>query len=183
MVTKLHYSRDVTTGIVYEAKCVAEEHPELFRDQSYVLKAILNYGITASVKNAFEVTCTSFLPETDRIPEEFYDYLPPAAKGMAFDPVQKRMRVCVWVVFEHHSETLEHFLKHMKNIAPPRATTTPWPIVHKYSRDICAALVHLFVNQTIHFDIKLDNIVVSSVCAVPTQPSLLFTQNTHPNAI
>ncbi|KAH3714284.1 hypothetical protein Pelo_19208 [Pelomyxa schiedti] len=76
------------------------------------------------------------------------------------------MHACVWVVLEHHSETLEQFLTHFNTTTSPNKlspqTTTPWPIVHKYSRDICAALVHLFVNQTIHFDIKLDNIVVSS---------------------
>ncbi|KAH3761753.1 GNAT family N-acetyltransferase [Pelomyxa schiedti] len=73
------------------------------------------------------------------------------------------MHACVWVVLEHHSETLEKLSRHINTISPKLGPhTTPWPIVHKYSRDICAALVHLFVNQIIHFDIKLDNIVVSS---------------------
>ncbi|KAH3763209.1 calmodulin-dependent protein kinase [Pelomyxa schiedti] len=71
----------------------------------------------------------------------------------------------MWIVLEHHSETLAQFLTHITNKTTARklcpCTTTPWPIVHKYSRDICAALVHLFVNKTVHFDIKLDNILVS----------------------
>ncbi|KAH3762222.1 sel1 repeat family protein [Pelomyxa schiedti] len=99
---------------------------------------------------------------TDRIPQEYYNHLPEVAKELAFDPMYKRMHACIWVVLEHHSETLEQFLRHLSTQHPQAATTTPWPIVHKYSRDICAALVHLFVNRTIHFDVKLDNIVVSS---------------------
>ncbi|KAH3758363.1 serine/threonine protein kinase [Pelomyxa schiedti] len=102
----------------------------------------------------------------DRIPVEYYNHLPPVVQELAFDQVQDMMGLCVWVVLEHHSETLGHFLTHItnncgaSNLGP--CTTTPWPIVHKYSRDICAALVHLFVNETVHFDIKLDNILVSS---------------------
>ncbi|KAH3731335.1 sel1 repeat family protein [Pelomyxa schiedti] len=163
--------------IVYEVKCIGEGHPELFRDQSYVLKALFNYGVTTtSVQNAFEneyIVSSTLEPHpninryfchfTDRIPPEYYHHLPTVAKELAFDPVQKRMHACVWVVLEHHSETLEQLSRRINSRAPKLGPhTTPWPIVHKYSRDICAALVHLFVNQTIHFDIKLDNIVVSS---------------------
>ncbi|KAH3766951.1 sel1 repeat family protein [Pelomyxa schiedti] len=168
------------TGIVYEVKCIGEGHPVLFREQSYVLKAPFNYGFTTTnILSAFEneyIVASTLEPHpninryfchfTDRIPQEYYNHLPPAAKELAFDPVQNRMHACVWVVLEHHSETLEQFLAHINTITSPNKlspqTTTPWPIVHKYSRDICAALVHLFMNQTIHFDIKLDNIVVSS---------------------
>ncbi|KAH3743383.1 serine/threonine protein kinase [Pelomyxa schiedti] len=167
-------------GMVYEVKCIGDGHPELFRDQSYVLKVPFNYGVTtASVQNAFEneylISSTLephpninqyFCHFTDRLPQEYYDHLPETAKELAFDKEQNRMRAFIWVVLEHHSETVEQFLKNLySTIAPqnPQATaTTPWPIVLKYSRDICAALVHLFVNQTIHFDIKLDNVVVAS---------------------
>ncbi|KAH3764274.1 sel1 repeat family protein [Pelomyxa schiedti] len=166
------------SGIVYEVKCIGEGHPVLFRDQSYVLKALFNYGLltTASVQNASQseyVVASTLEPHpninryfchfVDRIPVEYYNHLPPVPKEFAFDKVKKRMHACVWVVLEHHSETLGQFLTHIKTTAPKLGPcTTPWPIVHKYSRDICAALVHLFVNQTIHFDIKLDNILVSS---------------------
>ncbi|KAH3763391.1 sel1 repeat family protein [Pelomyxa schiedti] len=164
-------------GIVYEAKCIGEGHPALFRDQSYVLKVPFNYGVsTTRVQNEFEneylISSTLdphpninhyFCHFTDRIPQEYYDHLPAVAKGLAYDAVHMRMHACIWVVLEHHSETLEQFLKDLRTTPNPLpTTTTPWPIVHKYSRDICAALVHLFVNQTIHFDMKLNNIVISS---------------------
>ncbi|KAH3762849.1 sel1 repeat family protein [Pelomyxa schiedti] len=161
-------------GIVYEVKCTGEGHPALFSDQSYVLKVPFNYGITTrSVHNAFEneyLMASTLEPHaninqyfchfTDRIPEEYYEYLPSVAKELTFDPVRKRLHACIWVVFEHHAETLEQFLRELNTT--PETTAIPWPIVHKYSRDICAALVHLFKNDTIHFDIKLDNIVISS---------------------
>ncbi|KAH3766519.1 hypothetical protein Pelo_1614 [Pelomyxa schiedti] len=166
-----------SNGMVYEAKCIGEGHPALFRDQSYVLKVPFNYGVsTARVQNAFDneylISSTLephpnvnmyFCHFTDRIPQEYYDHLPPVAKELAYDTVRKRMHACVWVVLEHHSETLEQFLRDLNTtLRPLSTTTTPWPIVHKYSRDICAGLVHLFVNQTIHFDMKLNNIVISS---------------------
>ncbi|KAH3764441.1 sel1 repeat family protein [Pelomyxa schiedti] len=171
-------------GIVFEVKCIGEGHPQLFKDQSYVLKAIFNYGIpTNCVVTAFEneYLVSSELPPhpninryfchfPDRIPQQYYDHLPAAAKKTAFDKSKNRLHACMWVVLEHHSETLEQFLKHLNSTATSQQhlqstatiTTTPWPIVHKYSRDICAALVHLFRNQTIHFDIKMNNIVISS---------------------
>ncbi|KAH3762223.1 sel1 repeat family protein [Pelomyxa schiedti] len=165
-------------GIVYEVKCIGKGHPELFRDQSYVLKVPFNYGVsTKSVQNAFEneylISSTLephgninqyFCHFTDRIPQEYYDHLPEVAKELAFDPERNRMHAFIWVVLEHHSETLEQFLRDTKSssLRPQATTTTPWPIVHKYSRDICASLEHLFMNQIIHFDIKLDNIVISS---------------------
>ncbi|KAH3761778.1 sel1 repeat family protein [Pelomyxa schiedti] len=164
-------------GIVYEVKCIGDGHPEFFRDQSYVLKVPFNYGVrTSSVSNAFEneyLVLSTLDPHpnvnqyfchfTDRPPQEYYDLLPPAPKEMALDPIRKRFHACVWIVLEYHSETLDHFLQ---NLPQPTGTqpltATPWCVVHKYSRDICAGLVHLLTNQTIHFDIKLDNIVVSS---------------------
>ncbi|KAH3765831.1 sel1 repeat family protein [Pelomyxa schiedti] len=173
-------------GIVYEAKCIGEGHPEFFRDQSYVLKVPFNYwGVrTSSVSNAFEneylVSSTLdahpnvnqyFCHFTDRPPQEYFDLLPPVPKESAFDPVRQRIHACVWIVLEYHSETLDHFLKQLNQptgtqqqalTTATTTTTTPWCVVHKYSRDICAALVHLFRNRTIHFDMKLDNIVVSS---------------------
>ncbi|KAH3756074.1 sel1 repeat family protein [Pelomyxa schiedti] len=168
-----------SNGIVYEVKCIGDGHPELFRDQSYVLKVPFNYwGVhTSSVSNAFEneylVSSTLeghpnvnqyFCHFTDRPPREYYDVLPPVPKELAFDPVMKRIHACVWIVLEYHSETLDHFLKTLNQSTGTQRplTTTPWCVVHKYSRDICAGLVHLFSNRTIHFDIKLDNIVVSS---------------------
>ncbi|KAH3764234.1 hypothetical protein Pelo_3902 [Pelomyxa schiedti] len=98
----------MTSGIVYEVKCVGEGHPVLFRDQSYVLKALFNYGVaTRNVQNAFEneyIVSSTLEPHpnvnryfchfTDRIPQEYYNHLPPAAKELAFDPVQKRMHAC-----------------------------------------------------------------------------------------
>ncbi|KAH3766084.1 sel1 repeat family protein [Pelomyxa schiedti] len=165
-------------GIVFEVKCIGEGHPQLFKDQSYVLKVPFNYGIsTKSVQNAFEneyLMSSTLAPHpninqyfchfTDRIPQEYYDHLPEVAKELAFDKARNRLHACMWVVLEHHSETLEQFLRHLSTTAPQSTATitTPWPIVHKYARDICAALVHLFKNRTIHFDIKLDNIVISS---------------------
>ncbi|KAH3731365.1 sel1 repeat family protein [Pelomyxa schiedti] len=162
-------------GIVYEVKCIGEGHPEFFRDQSYVLKVPFNYrdACTSSVSNAYEneylVSSTLdphpnvnqyFCHFTDRPPQEYYDLLPDIPKELAFDPVRKRFRACVWIVLEYHSETLDHFLNNLTTAQP--LTATPWCIVHKYSRDICAGLVHLFTRQTVHFDIKLDNIVVSA---------------------
>ncbi|KAH3763395.1 hypothetical protein Pelo_4729 [Pelomyxa schiedti] len=158
-------------GIVYEVKCIGDGHPALFRDQSYALKMPYNYGLrTESVLNAFEneyLICSTLEPHpnviqyfchfTDRIPQEYYDHLPAVAKELAYDAAQKRMHASVWVVLAHHSETLKQFLGALGTTFQ----TTPWPIVHKYSRDICAALVHLFVNQTLHFDVSLDNIVIS----------------------
>ncbi|KAH3760483.1 hypothetical protein Pelo_7644 [Pelomyxa schiedti] len=161
-----------SNGIVFEVKCIGEGHPEFFRDQSYVLKALFNYrGIQSSnVANAFEneyLVSSSLTPHpnvnqyfchfTDRPPHDYYENLPEIPKEQAFDPVRKRFHACVWVVLEYHAETLGHFLKNLPSVP----ATTPWGIVHKYSRDICAGLNHLFVNQTIHFDMKLDNIVVS----------------------
>ncbi|KAH3767810.1 sel1 repeat family protein [Pelomyxa schiedti] len=165
-------------GIVYEVKCIGQGHPEFFRDQSYALKAPFNFGhTTTNVPNEFEnefLVSSTLKPHpsvnlyfghfTDRIPQEYWDCLPPVAKELAFDKVHKRMHACMWIVFEYHTGTLEKFLRDIGTAAPkhPQTAATPWPIVHKYSRDICSALVHLFENQTIHFDIKLDNIVVSS---------------------
>ncbi|KAH3723359.1 hypothetical protein Pelo_17938 [Pelomyxa schiedti] len=171
-------------GIVYEVKCIGEGHPEFFREQSYVLKVPFNYwGVrTSSVSNAFEneylVSSTLdahsnvnqyFCHFTDRPPQEYFDLLPPVPKESAFDPVRQRIHACVWIVLEYHSETLDHFLKQLNHPTGTQqqalttaTTTTPWCVVHKYSRDICAGLVHLFRNRTIHFDMKLDNIVVSS---------------------
>ncbi|KAH3765772.1 sel1 repeat family protein [Pelomyxa schiedti] len=166
-------------GIVYEVKCIGDGHPEFFRDQSYVLKVPFNYwGVrTSSVANAFEneylVSSTLdahpnvnqyFCHFTDRPPQEYYDLLPQVPKELALDSARKRIHACVWIVLEYHSETLEHFLKNLNNPTGTQQplTTMPWCVVHKYLRDICAGLVHLFKNRTIHFDIKLDNIVVSS---------------------
>ncbi|KAH3765879.1 ADP-ribosylglycohydrolase family protein [Pelomyxa schiedti] len=171
------------SGIEFEVKCIGEGHPRLFRDQSYALK-VFNHGTGSvhtgrSFENEYIAAVSTLAPHpnvntyfchfTDCIPQEYYDHLPPACS----DGVQDRMRACEWVVHEHHSETLEQFLQHINTTAPERTQqirttitapipTTPWPIVHKYSRDICAALVHLFKNRTIHFDIKLSNIVISS---------------------
>ncbi|KAH3714199.1 hypothetical protein Pelo_19293 [Pelomyxa schiedti] len=97
--------------------------------QSYVLKALFHYGFTAtatSVDNDFEnenivaSVLDAHQPNrylchfTDRIPQEYFNHLPPAAKELAFDPVHNRMRACVWVVLEHHhSETWDQFLTHI----------------------------------------------------------------------
>ncbi|KAH3761046.1 sel1 repeat family protein [Pelomyxa schiedti] len=166
-----------TPGIVYEVKCIGEGHPEFFRDQSYVLKVPFNYGVhTSSVSNAFEneyLVLSTLDPHpnvnqyfchfTDRLPQEYYDLLPPVPKEMALDKMRNRFHACVWIVLEYHSETLDHFLKNLHQPTGTQSlTATPWCVVHKYSRDICAGLVHLLTSQTIHFDMKLDNIVVSS---------------------
>ncbi|KAH3761381.1 sel1 repeat family protein [Pelomyxa schiedti] len=165
-------------GIVFEVKCIGEGHPQLFKEQSYVLKVPFNYGhATESVQNAFEneyLISSTLVPHpninqyfchfTDRVPQEYCDHLPEVAKEYAFDKARNRPHACMWVVLEYHSGTLEQFLRCLNTTAPQSTDTitTPWPIVHKYSRDICAALVHLFENRIIHFDIKLDNIVISS---------------------
>ncbi|KAH3731351.1 sel1 repeat family protein [Pelomyxa schiedti] len=164
-------------GIVYEVKCIGEGHPEFFRDQSYVLKVPFNYGVrTSSASNAFEneyLVLSTLDPHpnvnqyfchfTDRLPQEYYDLLPPIPKEMALDKMRNRFHACVWIVLEYHSETLDHFLKNLHQPTGTQSfTATPWCVVHKYSRDICAGLVHLLTSHTIHFDMKLDNIVVSS---------------------
>ncbi|KAH3758834.1 protein kinase [Pelomyxa schiedti] len=164
-----------SNGMVYEVKCVGAWHPDFFRDVSYVLKVPFTYGVsTTNLQNAFEneYLISATLPQhpnvnryfchfTDRIPQEYYDLLPYHIKELIWDPVRNRTHACGWVVFEHHSDTLEHFLRD-RNATHPLGAATPWPIVHKYSRDICAGLVHLFRNATIHFDMKLNNIVISS---------------------
>ncbi|KAH3745952.1 sel1 repeat family protein [Pelomyxa schiedti] len=147
-----------TNELVFEVKCIGEGHPELFRDQSYVLKA-MPYQHGAAAPNFLENECTIlskidphaniveyFCHFTDNLPQ---NYLPPPLKELP---------TCICVVLQHHqSETLEQFLKNQ-----PVQKTTPWCIVHKFSRDICAAIVHLFNSHTIHFDMTLANIVTSS---------------------
>ncbi|KAH3722476.1 hypothetical protein Pelo_18818 [Pelomyxa schiedti] len=164
-----------SNGIVYEVKCIGKGHPDFFSNHSYALKAIFNFGVaTKSVprafKNEYNVSSTIdphpninryYCNFTDRPPPEYYDLLPHDLKYLVFDQERQRVRSCEWIVLEHHAETLRHFLDSLIKTCPG-LSATPWCIVHKYSRDICAALVHLYKNQTIHFDMKLDNIVVSS---------------------
>ncbi|KAH3764804.1 hypothetical protein Pelo_3337 [Pelomyxa schiedti] len=164
------------SGISYEVKCIGEGHPEFFGDQSYVLKAIhglTTTGVQGALENESLIAATLephpnisqyFCHFTDHIPQEYCHHIPQEYKELAFDTVHKRMKPCVWVVLEHHSETMEQFLRHLNStVAPQNATATttlitatPWAIVHKYSRDICAALVHLFLNHTIYFDINAE---------------------------
>ncbi|KAH3744588.1 serine/threonine-protein kinase ATG1t [Pelomyxa schiedti] len=159
--------------MVFEVKCTGEGHPEFFRDQSYALKVLYNYGVGTNevpkfYENEYQV-CSTLDPHpninqyfchfADRLPTEYFTNLPPVAKELAFDK-KGRMRAFLCVVLAHHSETLGRFLKSLKTVNPFE-NTTPWCIVHKYSRDICAGLTHLFVNQIIHFAVKLDNIVLS----------------------
>ncbi|KAH3744873.1 sel1 repeat family protein [Pelomyxa schiedti] len=99
--------------------------------------------------------CRYFCRFEDRIPQEFYEHLPSAVKEeLSHDPARNSF---VWIVLEHNSESLGTFLTNtMQN------TALPWCIVHKYSKDICAALVHLFVNHdVIHFGLQLDTFAVS----------------------
>ncbi|KAH3764803.1 sel1 repeat family protein [Pelomyxa schiedti] len=164
------------TGLSYEVRCIGDGHPELFRDQCYVLKAIFRNGLgtrsnqNASLENEYLVPTTLaphpnisqyFCQFTDRIPLEGYGY--PSRYGLEI------LRAVDWVVHDFNPVGLRQLLSHHNSptalesgVAFTPMTTTPWPIIHKYSRDICAALVHLFVNQTILFDITLDNIVLSS---------------------
>ncbi|KAH3757431.1 hypothetical protein Pelo_10757 [Pelomyxa schiedti] len=160
-------------GIVFEVKCIGEGHPEFFREQSYVLKVPFNYGnqnkyLVGTDRNPFEneYLISSTLPPhpninryfchfTDRIPEEYYVHLPPMPKEYAYNSAEKKYHAHVWIVLEYHTETLKTLLQSLP-------VPTPWGIVYKYSRDVCAAIVHMFQNSIIHFDVKLDNIVLSS---------------------
>ncbi|KAH3763072.1 calmodulin-dependent protein kinase [Pelomyxa schiedti] len=168
-------------GIDFEVKCVGKGHPGLFSNQSYILKALFNFqenGGANYTQIGIKVEphpniARYFCRFQDTIPLEFYDPLPASAKEMVMmcDPHVlnggTKSRLLTWIVLEHHPDTLRNFL--LKTVAPlayttttETATTTPWSIVHKYSRDISAALVHLFNNKVIHFNLTLDTIAVSS---------------------
>ncbi|KAH3759487.1 hypothetical protein Pelo_8721 [Pelomyxa schiedti] len=158
-------------GIIYEVKCIGTGHPVFFQDQSYVLKVPFNFGQETSTilkRNPFEneFLISSSIEEhpninryfchfTDRLSKEYFVHFPQALKDLAFNVERNKFHPFVWIVFEHHKETLKTFL-------PSVPTPTPWSIVYKYSRDISAALAALFANQIVHFDVKTDNIVLSS---------------------
>ncbi|KAH3731326.1 hypothetical protein Pelo_17845 [Pelomyxa schiedti] len=168
---------DRGTGIDFEVKCIGKGHPGLFSNQSYILKALFNFQENGGA-GYIEVEphpniARYFCRFQDTIPLEFYDPLPASAKEMVMmcDPHVldggTKSHLLTWIVLEHHPDTLRNFL--LRTAAPlayttttETAATTPWSIVHKYSRDISAALVHLFNNKVIHFNLTLDTIAVSS---------------------
>ncbi|KAH3765121.1 SEL1 protein [Pelomyxa schiedti] len=89
----------------------------------------------------------------DSIPQEFYDSI-----LVIQEEKPERQSKFDWFVVEHQTETLGNLLR--RNF--PSKINTPWCIVHKYSRDISAALVHLFTHHVIHFGLSLDTIAVTA---------------------
>lgn len=105
------------------------------------------------------------------LPREFYNHISTPLKEELASYPQRNKFDCV--VREHHSDTLGKLLKTTLG-STSTATTTPWCIVHKYSRDICAALVHLFIaHQVIHFGLTLDTIAVTSNKEQPVLTDIL----------
>ncbi|KAH3763516.1 sel1 repeat family protein [Pelomyxa schiedti] len=172
-------------GIDFEVKCIGKGHPELFSNQSYILKALnspVNGGTheeaTEGVSALFQVDphpniAQHFCQFKDTIPLELYNHFPASVtEDTVTQQHTAQQGLCqllmTWIVFEHHPDSLRNFLLssttslHTSPTKPTTTETTPWSVVHKYSRDISDALVHLFNNGIVHFNLTLDNIAVSS---------------------
>ncbi|KAH3767742.1 hypothetical protein Pelo_376 [Pelomyxa schiedti] len=86
-------------GMEFEVKCIGLGHPDLFRNQSYILKALFNFG---PVDFPFEIEphpniSQHFCQFQDSIPHEFYDKI---SSSVATS------HLFTWIVLEHHPDSL-----------------------------------------------------------------------------
>ncbi|KAH3763768.1 hypothetical protein Pelo_4390 [Pelomyxa schiedti] len=158
--------RDIDV-MAFEVKCIGDGHPVMFRDQSYTLVMTAPHTGVAELLpdetlDPHPNICKYFCHFTDSIPQEFYDRILPTSLKDKLVPDPQR-NIFDWIIHEHHAETLGKLVKTSTLANSTTTTSIPWCIVHKYSRDICAALVHLFVvHQVVHFGLNLDTIAVTS---------------------
>lgn len=156
-------------GIVFAARCLRKGMPK--PNKLFALKLVFNFGLsTAATRNTFEneFNVLSRLPPhnnitrfwtqfVDEIPDVALDHLPKFARDQATYRTASgniQRRKAQFIVLDYHPETFRH---HRSLLPVP----LPYGACLRFALDLIRAAVHLQAHQTVHLDLKPDNILVA----------------------